>query len=338
MRASTERLLLRVAHLYYIENLTQEEIAPLVNLSRSRVSRLLKEARERSYVSIHIRHPNAEYSEIERVIEQRFGLKEVVVVPSPGSDVKTALGIEAAAYLERVLRPRLVLGVAWGSTVGQVVNALGTRAIPGLRVVQMTGSIYDPPISAGELTRRVADALGGKAFLLLAPAVVDSPRVCRAILSDSKIQRVFALHGDIDVALFGIGAIQPVVSSSLVGSGFLGAADLRALRAAGIVADLCSSLLLTDGTVYRGELARRMIAVSPDDLVRVPLKIAVAGGAEKVRAIAAACRARMVDVLITDPRAAEGLAALPGEAKAASPGRGATQRLSVSRSAAAGET
>ncbi len=326
MRASTERLLLRVAHLYYVENLTQEEIAPLVNLSRSRISRLLKEARERGHVTIHIRHPHAEYSDMERAIEQQLGLREVVIAPVPGGDLKAALGIEAAAYLERVLRAGLVLGVAWGSTVGQVVSALSPRTVPGLRVVQMTGSIYEPPISAGELTRRVAETLGGKAFLLLSPAIVDSAQVCRAILSDSKTRRVFDLHGQIEVALFGIGAIQPVVSSSLVGSGFLSTADLRTLRAAGVVADLCSSFLLDSGRVYRGDLARRVIAIAPDALARIPLKIAVAGGAEKARAIVAACRAGMVDVLITDPRAADGIAAHAGALKAGSPVHHASDR------------
>ncbi len=298
---------MRVAHLYYIESLIQEKIAPLVNLSRSRVSRLLKEARERGYVSVHIRHPNAEYGDMERVIAQRFRLREVVVVGAPGGEVKSALGVEAAAYLDRVLRARLVLGVAWGSTVSQVVNALPKRAVPELRVVQMTGSIYEHPISAGELTRRVANALGGEAFILLAPAVVDSAQVCRAILSDTKIRRVFGLHRRIDVAIFGIGAVRPVVSSSLIASGFLRTVDLRELRSADVVADLCSSFLLSGGGVYRGNLAKRVIAISVQDLSRIPLKIAVAGGAEKVDAIAAACHARMVDVLITDPGAASGL-------------------------------
>lgn len=319
MRPSTERLLLRVAHLYYVENLIQEQIAPLVGLSRSRVSRLLKEARERGYVWIHIRHPNAEHSDMERVIEQRFGLKEVVVLGAPEGEVKSALGVGAAAYLGRVLRARLVLGVAWGSTVGQVVSALTRRAVPGVRVVQMTGSIYEHPISAGELTRRLAEALDGEAFLLLAPAVVDSAHVCRAILSDTKIRRVFDLHKRIDVALFGIGAIQPVVSSSLVSSGFLRPSDLRELRAAGVVADLCSSFLLPGGGVYRGALAKRVIAISVENLSRVPLKIAVAGGVEKVGAIAAACRASMVDVLITDAGAAAGLCRLESPTRAGSP-------------------
>lgn len=310
-RSSTaERLLSRVAHLYYVENLTQDDIAPLVNLSRSRVSRLLKEARERGYVSIHIRHPSDQHTDLERAAEHALGLKEVVVVQAPPSDVKVRLGVVAAEYLDRVFRVRLTLGIAWGSTVGEVVNALRPRVVPGLRVVQMTGSIYEPPISAVELTGHVAAVLGGRAFLLHAPAVVDSSEVRRAILSDSKIRRVFELHPEIDVALFGIGALQPAVSSSLMGSGFLSETDIKTLRNAGVVADVCSSFLLPRGGIYHGGIANRVIAIPPQDLVRIPLKIAVAGGAQKALAIAAACRARMVDVLITDYRAARGLVAL----------------------------
>lgn len=309
--SATDRLLLRVAHLYYVENLTQDDIAPKVSLSRSRVSRLLKEARDRGYVSIHIRHPDAQDVDIERGVKRAFGLKEVVVVPAQPGDAKRQIGFAAAEYLERLLRRGLVLGIAMGSTVGEVVKALHSRRVLGLQVVQMTGSIYEPPISAGELTSHVADVLGGKAFLLHAPAVVDSPEVRRAILSDSKIRRILDMYPHIDAALFGIGAVQPAASSSLLGSEFLSGTDVETLRTAQVVADVCSTFLMADGTVYRGDVARRVIAIAPQDLVRIPLKIAVAGGTQKAEAIAAACRARLVDVLIVDRRTAEGLVALP---------------------------
>jgi len=310
LRPATERLLLRVAHLYYVESLTQEEIAPMVGVSRSRISRLLKAAKDRGYVSIRIQRPATQYPDLERALEHALGLREVVVVQASPGDVKLRLGVEAADYLERVLREGGVLGIAWGSTVGEVVNALRSRTVPGLRVVQMTGSIYEPPISAGELTRHVAEALGGHPYLLHAPAVVDSDEVRRAILSDSKIRQVTSMYSKIDVALFGIGAIggpRGGFSSSLLASGFLSSKEIAALREAGVVADVCSTFLMADGAAYRGPLARRVIAIAPEELARVRVKIAVAGGEEKARAIAAACRAKLVDVLITDQRAANAL-------------------------------
>ncbi len=320
---ATERLLLRVAHLYYVENLTQDLIAPQVGVSRSRVSRLLKEARARGYVSIHIRHPTI-HADVEHRLEEAFGLREAVVVVGSGNELKPSLGMAAAEYLDKILRSELVLGIAWGSTIGQVVGALRPRVVPGLKVVQMTGSIYEPPISAGELTSGVAAALGGRAYLLHAPAVVDSPDVQRAILSDSEIRRVFELHQHIDVALFGVGALQPVVSSSLIGPGFLSTNDVRTLRRAGVVADVCSAFLQASGSVFRGAVAGRVIAISPQDLTGTALKIAVAGGAQKALAIAAACRAGMVDVLVTDDGAAKAMLAAPtlsgGKRDGAKPG------------------
>ena len=50
-------ILAMVANLYYNGNLTQSQIANRIFTSRSKVSRLLKEAREMGLVEIYIREP-----------------------------------------------------------------------------------------------------------------------------------------------------------------------------------------------------------------------------------------------------------------------------------------
>ena len=50
-------LLADVAQQYYLEDMTQEQIARRIGVSRSNVSRMLKDARERGVVEIRIHHP-----------------------------------------------------------------------------------------------------------------------------------------------------------------------------------------------------------------------------------------------------------------------------------------
>ena len=63
------------------------------------------------------------------------------------------------------------------------------------------------------------------------------------------------------------------------------------------------SLLDADGNAL-DVLDGRMVGVSLDQLERIPTKLVVAGGAAKQRAVLAALRAGLVDILVTDAETA----------------------------------
>ena len=56
------QLLKKIATMYYIEHLTQAEIGRSLNMSRSTVSRLLQEARDKGVVTITVDGENLEQS------------------------------------------------------------------------------------------------------------------------------------------------------------------------------------------------------------------------------------------------------------------------------------
>lgn len=69
MDRENERLhkILEVAKMYYIENLTQSEIAKELNLSRPSISKMLNEAKESGIVTININSP---FSDNELLLEK----------------------------------------------------------------------------------------------------------------------------------------------------------------------------------------------------------------------------------------------------------------------------
>jgi lsr operon transcriptional repressor len=73
-RWSSEELLLRAAWYYYKDELTQDEIARRLSMSRASVGRLLDRARKVGLVSISL---NTEYLD---ACELRGGLRETVVL------------------------------------------------------------------------------------------------------------------------------------------------------------------------------------------------------------------------------------------------------------------
>ena len=71
----------RIAWLYYVEGLTQAEIAERLAVSRVKVVRDLQIGRQTGLVQIQISGRLASCVALERALERRFGLRQAVVVP-----------------------------------------------------------------------------------------------------------------------------------------------------------------------------------------------------------------------------------------------------------------
>jgi DNA-binding transcriptional regulator LsrR (DeoR family) len=307
-------LLAKVADLYYLQDRTQQEIADRLGLSRPTVSRLLHRARTSGIVRIEVMPGEGTHRELERAIEDRFGLREAIVVtgrsesPAP---TRRALGEAAAGYLRRILKGDERIGISWGTTVAAVVDSVKRRAVRGrtapasrIEVVPLVGGVGQgmPGVHANELARRLGDVLGGRVHLLHAPAVVSHRSVRGAMLSDPGIRTILGLARAVDIALVGIGALVP--SSTLVRSGCFSTEELGALRRRGAVGDICTRAFTRSGEAAHDALDRRILAVELDDLRRIRTVIGAAGGLEKAEAIAGALAGRLVDVLVTDHLAA----------------------------------
>jgi deoxyribonucleoside regulator len=299
-------LLAKVADLYHLRGLTQQQIADRLGLSRPAVSRLLTRARAQGIVRIDIAFPEAGHRALERELEERYGLREAIVVTGRSESptaTRRVLGRAAARYLGRRLRGGERIGISWGTSVQATVEQTARRRLR-VTVVPLVGGVgqVTPGIHANELASRLADRLGGRVHLLHAPALLARRDVRTALLSDPGVRDALDLARRSEVALVGIGAL--IASSTLVRTGYFTPDDLKALRHKGAVGDICTRSYTRDGLPADGVLDRRILAVDLDDLRRIPTVIAVAGGLEKAEAIDGALRGRLVGVLVTDHLAA----------------------------------
>ena len=137
--------LFTAARMYYGQSRTMEAIAGELEVSRSTVSRMLRDAREAGLVRITLRPPDAHRVEdLARRISRQYGVTVHVVPAPPEGDQRDRLAavVETAAeLLDRMLEPGTTLGVAWGTTVAALLGAVRPRPVPGLRIVQLNGAI-----------------------------------------------------------------------------------------------------------------------------------------------------------------------------------------------------
>ncbi len=310
-------LMAKVADLYYLRDLTQQEIADRLGVSRPTVSRLLHRSRAEGIVRIEVIPPDGAHHALERTLEERFGLREAIVIAGHGDApaMQSALGRAAARFFERNVKRGALIGVSWGTTLRAVVDHLRRKPLRPT-VVPLVGGVgqISPGIHANDLAHAIAEAFDGGVHLLHAPAVVGGRAVKQALLRDSAIARVLAQARGAEVALVGIGALIP--SSTLVQSGYFSARDISALRRRGAVGDICTRPFSRDGIPVDGNLDRRILAIELRDLRRIPTVIAVAGGTAKADAIRGALAGRLVDVLVTDHLAAREILRPAGSAAA----------------------
>jgi DNA-binding transcriptional regulator LsrR (DeoR family) len=307
-----QRLLVKVSKMYYEAGLSQDEIILRLNLSRSKISRLLQQAREEGIVQITVTTPKHLFSDLETRLEKTFGLYEAIVVETHSGDsqenVLRELGIAAAAYLERSLGTTTILGISWGSTLNAMVTALHSNHLPNVKVVQIIGGLGQPEaeVHATELCHRLARALGSQLTLLPAPGIVATEQARDVLLTDLYVQRAVEMFDHLEIAFVGIGAPGPK-SLLLQDSSILSSIELQMLLQHGLVGDIALRFFDAQGQSVQSEIDQRVIGISFEQLKNIRRVVGVAGGPQKFQAILGALRGRLVNVLITDSINAEKL-------------------------------
>jgi DNA-binding transcriptional regulator LsrR (DeoR family) len=309
MNTTHHELLARVAALYYDEEKSQDAIGKELGLSRVKVYRLLKEAKDAGVVQVLIHWPIVRNDELEQALVQQFGLKEALVLNQNGNtsaDTLREVGRLGAQYLERVLRDGCTLAVCLGRSTYEVVNAIRPRTQSHIRVAQAVGSI---PFSmqafdSATIGRQLAQKLGGEVLYLSSPMMADTPESAEVIRKQPHVQATLQAARSADVALVGIGSLDPQ-KSRLVEAGFLSGDDMRALSKQAAVGDMAGQLFSADGKTHASSHNKRIIGITLDELSKIPTSMAVAAGSEKVTAIVGALRTRAFNVFCTNDETAQ---------------------------------
>jgi len=294
-----DRLLVKAARLYYENDLTQAAIADRMRLSRQKVQRLLDLAKEKGVVRILIEPLMGIYDDLERALEERFGLREAVVVETTAYDqestVAREVGVGAAEYLLRVLRPKDRIVISWGGALLGMVNALRGhphRDMRGVTVIQGLGAGVDPSrgdTHSTELTRRLAHFTGGQAVPLPAPGVAGSRQARNAFLHDPTVARVLEEARSADLAFVGIGA--PRQDSILMREGSIVRwAELEALKKKGAVGDINLRYFDQEGRGIPSDLDDRVIGLTLEDFDGFPTWWASPAALQSSAPYAARCR------------------------------------------------
>lgn len=296
-----------VARRYFLDDRTKVQIAAELSLSRFKVARLIDLARSSGIVRITVATPGAVDADLSVLVRERLGLGRALVVNTVDEDDTTARGHLAdvtARLLAETLTSADVLGLSWSRAVLATAERL-TR-LPGCAVVQMTGGLTSPDVTASliDAVDGLARRGGGRGYSFYAPMLVSDPDSAEVIRRQPETAAAFARFPDITRALVGIGSWQPV-RTDLYDA--LSVEERAALLSAGVLADLSGTFLDAAGIPLTMPHSRRVVGIGAAELAAVPDVICVAHGKERAPAVRAAVRAGYVDTLVTTSALAQEL-------------------------------
>jgi deoxyribonucleoside regulator len=291
---------MRIAWMYYVEGLTQNEIADRLGIGRVTVVRNINEALKQREVKIWITGHVAECLELEAELKQVFGFVDVVVVPEPANAENTSrvIGNAAGMYITDQLTDNFCLGVGWGATLYASLQTLSPRELENGEVVSMLGGIVAAKrFNPSEFAWQFANTVGANCFLLAAPAVVDSEETRRALIERCGLNDVLARSERMDMALLSVGTMSALSTSFRFG--FLSEAERNSLAAAGAVGDMLYNFYDRSGKLVDHPINRRVMSMPIERLKRVPKRVLISGGLEKVDALLGGIKLVDANVLIT---------------------------------------
>ncbi len=304
-RSSAEELLLRVAWFYYKDELTQDEIAKRLAVSRASVGRMLERARKVGLVSINLNADHLDAFELSSRLRQTFGLAEALVVPDHDKEpadhhvLNARLGLGGAQFMSTHLRPGGTLGVGWGETVSRVIASTNFGAVGPVHLVTLTGGVdgYLQTIlsSKGEGS---AESETTTATVIPSPIVASTARLAAALRAEPTIQQVIKQACEVEQALVGVGT--PTADATIAAMGYLDAQDAHGLRERGVVGDILGQFFDADGCVVDLPIHDRRIGIELAELALIPKVVGVAGGLHKAEAILGALHGGFLDVLVTN--------------------------------------
>lgn len=299
---------MRIAWMYYVEGLTQNEIAERLGIGRVTVVRNINEAIKQREVKIRIEGEIAECIEIEDSLKKAFNLKDAIVVPEPNNseNIAKSIGNAAGMFVTDTLMDGMSVGVGWGATLYESLATLTTRELNDVQVMSLLGGVVQARrFNPAEFAWQFARAVGADCYLLQAPAVVDSPETREALIERCGLRDVFTRAEKLDIAMLSAGNMA--TSSTAFRFNMLPEVDRLALIKAGAVGDLLYNFFDINGKLVDHPINKRIMSIPLGQLRDVPLRVISAGGAEKVDAILGAIKLINCNVLITNEKTAETL-------------------------------
>lgn len=296
-------LLTEISVAYYQEDMTQEEIAQKYGISRIKVGRLLKKAREEGIVDITVRYHPIFSSRVEQELIETFGVKRALIAldAKDENEQRRQVGALVANYLSTTLKNGQTVAVSYGKNVAAIAGYNGTVSEKRCHFIGGIGGIDtdNASINTDYIVHNLAGKFLGTSETLYAPAYAETPESAEIFLRNNMIKETLSRAQKADVAIVEIDSFDE--ESQLVKAGLFTRKEVSdAQRDLGITCELAGyGLFNAQGEAVNTFLDTQTVGLSIEDLRKIPCVIGIASENTKAMAILAALKTGIIDVIAT---------------------------------------
>lgn len=296
-------LLTEIAVAYYQDGSTQEEISKKFAISRAKVGRLLKQARDEGIVEITVKYHPVFSAKIEQRLIERFGVKRALIAldqPNEAAQRTQVAGL-VSNYLSQTLKSGMVVTVGQGRNVSSVAHHVGVITprdctfVCGIGGIHPRGSMFN----ADHICRQLAKKYGGTSETLYAPAYAENYEQKMVFMQNTTVKQTLDLARKADMALVGIGDMSE--NNYMVDLGWFTPNEVVQSRLhQGVVGDFAGhDFFDVRGHIAKTGMSDRVIGMSIEEFRPISEVIAIASENSKPLALLGALRTGAVDVVAT---------------------------------------
>ncbi|MFD3158070.1 sugar-binding transcriptional regulator [Haloimpatiens sp. FM7330] len=304
MQNDERQLLIDVSVMYYLEGMTQNEIAKKLFLSRPKVSRLLKKARELHIVDININYESDSLESLKNKIKNRFNVKNIEIVKTLSNykDTLEEIGKTASKVLLSEIKEGMTVGISWGNTIRSTVSQMKNKKIDNVKIAELFGAFSYDMGDADMLSNAttLSSKIGGRLYPLPAPLYIEDPSTREILINNPVIKNSLNMIENCDLILTGLGSIdgnfnQPIwdiyVENDMKGK----------IKENGGIGFLCAHFFDENGEFLDIDINKNIIGIKTESIKNNKIML-VAGGKKKGKALHAILKGGYVDTLVTDEK------------------------------------
>lgn len=311
IRKAKEDLLIltQVAKMYYQEEMSQLEISKVLSCSRSMISTMLTEAKEKGLIEFKIKDPTENVTELSDALIQHFGLRTCVVVPTTATSpriLNRIISTQAASLVGEYLKPNTSLGVAWGTTCYEFMHSFpDSTSVSNITIVPLVGGATSSAFEyqLNEMVRLFAKKTNGTPSFIHAPAYADSEEDKELYMNSAGMKNIIKLWDNLELAVVSIGAPPDyyINQDAELPHELLNQYQDNLQKPVG---DIIARRFNYNGEFLSSSFNDRLVAATPEQLKNIKDVFCIAAGKHKVLSIIAGLRTGIISHFVTDENTA----------------------------------
>jgi lsr operon transcriptional repressor len=298
-------LIIKIAWKYYIEGMTQNEIAESLNLSRMKVIKYLDIAKANNIIQFKINLDKLVDMDLQNKVKQQYHLQDIYIVPVSNENPLDSLTKAAAQYIEDRITSDTMINIGYGQAVSRTLGHLTISTKYKVTFVSLSGGVKFYIPTAIDSSSDYYTNPNYNHYIMPAPLLASTEHLAKQLIHERPIKKIFEMIPYSTITIIGIGAVND--RATIVKEGYLNTSEMEIFKSIGAAGDLLSQFYDRNGNVLDLPLHKQLVSTDIHLLKSLNQVVAVAGGLEKREAIIGALKGGYIDVLITDEEVAKSL-------------------------------